>query len=229
MRDPWTEKLSEYVDGELAAGDAAALEAHLGSCTVCSDAVAELRAVVAAARTLTDTPPQNDLWAGIAAGIAAGAPERGVMPFRRGRAAVPQRLSFSMPQLAAAALVLMTLSGGAVWLLQRPAAPGIAGTIVHSAAPDAAARLVGSEPVTGDVAYDRDVVELEQLLAEHRDRLDPATIEVIERSMDSIDRAIEDARAALQADPANPHLHRQLDSTMRKKVALLRRATRGAS
>jgi hypothetical protein len=47
-----------------------------------------------------------------------------------------------------------------------------------------------------------DVVELERALEQNRAQLDPATVEVIERSLESIDRAIEDARAALAAIPA---------------------------
>jgi hypothetical protein len=77
-------------------------------------------------------------------------------------------------------------------------------------------------------SYDRDVAELERALEENRGSLDPATVEVIERSIEAIDAAILDARDALASDPGNPHLHRQLDSTMRKKLDVLRRATRGA-
>ncbi len=46
MNDRWTDRLSEYVDGELGVADAAALEAHLPSCGDCRATLEELRRVV---------------------------------------------------------------------------------------------------------------------------------------------------------------------------------------
>ena len=74
--------------------------------------------------------------------------------------------------------------------------------------------------------YNSDVAELEQALQQQRGQLDPQTVEVVERSLESIDQAIDDARTALSADPGNPYLHRQLDNNMQKKLDILRRATR---
>lgn len=47
MTDPWAGRLSDYLDGELNAGETSQLERHLQECTGCRQAVAELRAVVA--------------------------------------------------------------------------------------------------------------------------------------------------------------------------------------
>jgi len=58
--------LNEYVDGTLAARDRASVEAHLAECAGCRTAVAELRALVAAAAALPRTiEPGRDLWATI--------------------------------------------------------------------------------------------------------------------------------------------------------------------
>ena len=35
MNDHWTDRLSEYLDGDLTAGERTALEAHLAPCGVC--------------------------------------------------------------------------------------------------------------------------------------------------------------------------------------------------
>src|SRR3954471_20746068 len=69
MNDKWTNRLSEYVDGELDSAETAALEAHLETCGRCYATVGELRLVVARAKSLADTAPAKDLWAGIRAGM----------------------------------------------------------------------------------------------------------------------------------------------------------------
>ncbi|HEX2166530.1 MAG TPA: zf-HC2 domain-containing protein [Longimicrobiales bacterium] len=239
MHDPWLEKISDSIDGLLEPAGEQALQDHLAGCAECRTLQAELRDVVAAARSAADTPPSSDLWAGIAAGIREldpnampTAPDRlemlsPVAPLKPRRSpARARRFSFSAPQLAAAAVVLMTLSGAAVWFgaLARPDGSTVAtGTIIQSSGSGPrAVRPVGLTAASAD--YAEDVATLEQALEDNRAQLDPSTIEVIERSLESIDRAIEDARTALAADPGNPYLHRQLDNTMRKKIDVLQRA-----
>lgn len=59
-------KLNGYVDGTLAAGDRAEVEAHLVECTECRAVVAELRDLQSAARSLPQSiEPKRDLWTGI--------------------------------------------------------------------------------------------------------------------------------------------------------------------
>lgn len=250
MNDPWMDRLSEYLDHELPPQERAALDEHLAGCDVCRATLRELESVVAAAAAAQGSGPATDLWPGIAARIrqsqtrtaapadaaADAAAVEPVTSVARREIAPARRFSFTSPQLAAAAVLLMMLSGGSVWLLQRtaPTAPGVAttgaGTIVHSAGAPELVRLVDSaEDLDAAVAFDDDVAQLQRALDEHRGSLDPTTIEVVERSLESIDDAIADARSALAADPGNENLHRQLDSTMRKKVELLRRVTRGIS
>src|SRR3989475_4404358 len=124
-RDQWTDRLSEYLDGDLGIAERAALEAHVASCPACEAILAELRRVVARAQAIDDQPPATDLWPAIAQqiGVASGAEPHGVgsLGARRAR----RRLSFTVPQLAAAAAVLLLLgSGGAYLTLQRGTSPG---------------------------------------------------------------------------------------------------------
>lgn len=238
MHDPWIEKVSESIDGTLSAADERALQEHLAACTGCSRIAAELRNVVDAAHQAPALEPPHDLWPQIAARLgdqAAGHPTRAqiealaqVRPLDapdRARVRAPRRYSFSAPQLAAAAVVLVALSGAAVRVLSGPANDSAVatGTIIQSAGTPRSVQSVSATPAPAD--YEDDVAVLERALEENRARLDPATVAVIERSLESIDRAIEDARGALAADPNNPYLHRQLDNTMRKKIDVLRRAT----
>jgi tetratricopeptide (TPR) repeat protein len=134
-----------------------------------------------------------------------------------------RRFSFTLPQLVAASLALMVLSGGLVWVARsgdpRASLPPVV----------ALEESAGSEPVVpvtfADAQYDDAVADLEQALAKGRDRLDPETIRVIEGSLRSIDEAIEQSRKALKADPANVYLNNHFAASRYRKLALLRRAT----
>jgi anti-sigma factor RsiW len=239
MKDPWTDRLSEYIDGDLAADDVRGLNAHLAGCDTCGRLLEELRAVAAAARILPDRTPDRDLWTGIAAAIgapgAADTPVPGALPWRsaapRTDDAPPRRrFSFSMPQLAVAALLLMTVSAGTMWLVAGGAQrgggeSGVAGMVFQSAAAvPADVILVNTAPGASAPTDVDDVAGIEQALDAARSTLDPATVEVLERSIEAINTAIAQARAALEADPGNPHLQRQLESTMQRRQDVLRRA-----
>lgn len=226
--DRWTDRLSDYLDGELAPVERQELEAHLESCEDCSRALEELRAVVARARRLEDRPPESDLWPGIRDRIEPG--RAGVVDPGERRAGKRKRFVFTLPQLAAASIALMVVSGGAAWMM----ASGSGGT--EAPAPVATAsseRVLTSERGAGDpelVAnfaerkYGAAIADLEGVLTEHRDGLDPRTVQVIEENLQRIDRAVEEARRALADDPASDYLNAYLAATMRQKLELLRRA-----
>ncbi|MGH7580021.1 MAG: anti-sigma factor [Gemmatimonadales bacterium] len=207
MSDQWTDRLSEYLDGDLAESEQSALEAHLETCRPCADTVAGLRRVVMRARSLEDRPPTRDLWSGVAERIGAG-------PRRR-------RITFSVPQLLAAGIALAVLSGGGAWLLHPD--PATVATVQPAPAPSGAVRVatVGTATARG---YDAAVDDLEQVLAEGRGRLDTATVRVLEQNLAIIDRAIAQARRAVAADSANIYLNSHLAETMRRKIDLLRQA-----
>ena len=103
----------------------------------------------------------------------------------------------------------------------RPAGsnPGSASTGARSS--DAAVAAVGGY----DTNYDLAVAELERTLSLHRSELDTSTVRVVEQNLAIIDRAILQARRALEADPASPYLHQHLALQMKLKLELLRRTT----
>ena len=111
VHEEWTNQLSEYLDGELPADERDAVEAHLKSCASCAAVLNDLKRVVARASTVAPHPPQADLWAGIAGRIERDAAAR-VVPFAAREA---RRLVFTLPQLAAAAALLIAVSGGIAW------------------------------------------------------------------------------------------------------------------
>jgi hypothetical protein len=232
----WTDRLSEYLDGEMDATGAAALEMHLGTCDECRTTLEELRTVVTAAADLPDRLPSRNLFPGILERIGEG-DDAVVVPLHP-LARPARRFTFSVPQLAAAAAVVMSVTAGAVWFAKPDPqrAPVVAGEQAVSPAvsdpassPDdpaaTAAQFVSDTQASYQVAIDR----LERELAERRDELDPATIDVVERNLAIIDTAIAEARTALESDPSNAYLYRHFDNTLNMKVELLRRATRRAA
>jgi anti-sigma factor RsiW len=220
MHEEWTDRLSDYLDGELEAADEAAVEAHLRECPECNAVLNDLKRVVARAQALDVRPPERDLWPGVSARIDRLAP--------------PRRISFTLPQLAAAAAVLIAISGTlAVKLTERQGPPAVAqgpAPTPESAAsqqtPDAAAvDAPFVERVSlADAQYDAAVTDLEKALKNGRGRLDKATIDIVEHNLQIIDQAIAQARDALAADPANGYLSGHLVEARRRKLDLLRRA-----
>jgi anti-sigma factor RsiW len=218
MTDRWTDRLSEYLDHELEASDRKALEAHLGSCAECRTTLDELRRVVARAHELPDRPPTSDLWPAIRQQVGAGVVSLGARRARR-------RLSFSVPQLAAAAVVLALVSAGSAWLVTRS---GPTPQPVASQRQSTPVMLnVGITPLDARTAAS--VAALEDVLARNRGRLDTATVHVLEKNLGIIDRAIRDAQSALAADPANGYLNQHLARETRRKLELLRQAATLAS
>ena len=221
MSDRWMERLSEYLDGELPDGDRVALESHLATCSDCAAVLADLRRVVSSAQQLEHHAPRRDLWPGIAGRIGATPPapmEVVELASRRGRG---RRWSFSLPQLAAAAILLMTLSGGTVWLFRSPTlSPTVRATGPLGAGTPAAINASS----TASQSYATAVADLERVLATGRGQLDTTTVRVIEQNLAAIDHAIAEAQRALVADPANLYLNTHLAETMRRKLDLLRQA-----
>ena len=226
MADLWTDRLSEYLDGELNEADNAGLESHLESCMECRATLEQLRAVAFRAGNLGDRVPETDLWAGISSRIKAGGAD-GTDAIRMGRWALnKRRVSFSVPQLLAAGIALMFVSAGTVWLaLSGNEGPGARTVAEAPAQGESAALFAGFE----DPEYDAAVAELERILAAGRDRLDPAVVTVLERSLATVDKAISEARAALRTDPTNHYLSEHLSATMNQKVRLLRQGARLAT
>jgi hypothetical protein len=171
---------------------------------------------------LPDERPSRDLWAGIASRIEA-------QPATSAR-----RITFTLPQLAFAASLLIAVASGLTWMVAHP--PAAAGSATNNG-PVIQAYGVPDDQTVGqvvpanfaDAQYNAAVTDLEQILHDERERLDPRTVQVIERNLKAIDDAIQEARTALDNDPANPYLNSHLADARRRKLDLLRHATTLAS
>jgi anti-sigma factor RsiW len=225
MNEHVTDHLSAYMDDDLDAATRAAVERHLRVCAACAEELNELRQLVAYAGQVAshDAPPTRDLWPAIEARLTGSH----VAAFHARRERGRHVISFSVAQLAAAAVLLMALSGATAWFLRgnvvatpEPATTVIQAEVEPQAAPDAI------RPVNfADAQYDAAVTDLERALEERRNDLNPRTVEILERNLKLIDAAIAQARQALDEDPGNAYLNRHLVESRKRKLDLLRRAT----
>ncbi len=230
------DQLSDYLDGELDAGARADVDAHLAACAECRAVLTDLEALraSAAAQAQAVATPSTDLWPGIAARLAG---PREVAPPLRQVADMPapavawyrRRVSVGLPELALAASLAAAVGGTLLWQ-RAPGAPADPGAT--PAATPIVAQLdsldtddVRVTPVNfADAQFDAAVTDLERVLREQRERLDPRTVIVLERNLRVIDDAIAEARQALAADPANSLLNAHLAGARQRKLDLLRRA-----
>jgi anti-sigma factor RsiW len=219
MADIWTDRLSEYIDDDLTPEERLALEAHLTACRDCTETIADLRVVASRARALPGRPPATDLWPGIEPRLIAGAQRARALPFRGSN----RQFSFTLPQLVAAGLALMVMSGGGVWVLQHG---GRATSMPPVAATDPL-RNPAHVVSTGiaEQRYDEAIADLQQALEAGRAQLDPTTIAILESNLKAIDVAIEQSQTALARDTENVYLNNHLAAARQRKLALLRRAT----
>ena len=165
-----------------------------------------------------DEAPPKALWPGVAARL-----EPRTAPRRT-------HVSFTLPQQAMAASLLIAVASGITWLAARGPAPA-----------DTPPTVIAQSEFTGEVEggivnanfadaqFNAAVTDLEQILRNERERLDPRTVLVIERNLKTIDLAIQEARMALNDDPANAYLNSHLADARRRKLDLLRQATTLAS
>jgi anti-sigma factor RsiW len=222
----WTDKLSDYLDAELSDHDQRAVAAHVAACAECAHTLDQLRAVAERARQLTATEPSADLWKGVASRIASAESTGSV----RGAFGARRRFSFTWPELVAASLLLVLISG---WAALRLTTNHESRSASVESRPDDSRRAgAGLSPNGPDVVpasfddteYDAAVADLQRALKSGRGQLDPATVQIVEQNLAIIDQAVEDARRALAEDPSNADLSGYLLETRRRKLDLLRHA-----
>ncbi len=232
MTDRFTELLSDYLDHDLPRGELDAVERHLADCAECRDTLAALELVKTRAAALVDPPAPTDLWAGIAsrigsAGSTSASPGRRVPA--RGEGGVvhvhPDRWRFwTVPQWALAAAAFAVVALGLSWFVQNRMRPVLRSPDVVRQ-PGPATPGTPASPATFDAArIESEIGQIQQALTRGRDKLDPATVQVLEENLRIIRKATEDARLALEKDPGNRDLQEYFASSFQSKLDLVRRA-----
>jgi anti-sigma factor RsiW len=207
--------LSDLLDDALDAPARSTAEQHLASCDACASRVQRLRTVVAQAAALPRTmPTPAGEWESIRARIGSGGSAVIHAPWwtRRG-ALLAAGLALV---IASSGLTLLFVSGGRDVAMQ-PTSPAVTPAALTP-------RLAALEYEYATVTRD-----LERELAGRKHTLSPETIAAVERSLQTIEAAIAEARDALARDPGSETLARLLVAGHDQKVELLRHATRLAT
>lgn len=243
MMHPGDDLLQRYLDGDVPGLSRDRVSAHLAICPACERRRRALEELMLSLRALpASIAPPADLWTEVESRIRSGEESDGADASdtrgnRFGETAAdtrilrfPRRKRFpraAVAGLAAAAILLVGFALGRV--IPRPSAP-VAITPEVVSAPSTTPAPVSRSVTTvslldDDVAYDQSIAELHAILATMNDALLPETVAAIEENLRIIDTAIEEARAALAADPASDYLRRRISIHRQTKLDVLRAAT----
>jgi hypothetical protein len=211
--DPWRDRLSDYLDDELGADERRQLETHLEACRVCAGLLIELQAVVQRADGLRQPlEPASELWGGIQSRLQAR-PTTALT--------VPSQWRSIRPWLAAAAVLAMVCVAGISWLTHRNPAVPEPTSLTTSAQPQRPAVTTPGRPTSsGDREYHDTVANLRRVVSLELTH-DPRVLDVLDRNLAQLDRAIAEYEDALFESPGDERLKLRLVSSKQRKVDLL--------
>lgn len=207
---PVRDRLSDFLDGELASRDHERLQSHLDACSACREEYESLRSLTLEAGQLeAEMRPSRDLWPGIQARIS-------------------ERVTRQTPwwlQLAAAGIALAVVSVPlSVWWAGRhdnDISTPLQATAVVDESVATRAELARSED--GVLLARTDLVAA---IERHRDVVESDTLRIWEENMTILDQAIGELRAALDEDPQNLRLRMLLASRYQQERKLLQKVSR---
>lgn len=208
----WSDRLSEYLDGDLSPAERTACATHLESCPSCHATLRGISEVRLAVIGLPGVAPSADLWPGISKRL-----DQGASPLLPIDSTGPRRMVVSVRRLAAAAVLVAVASGSLVWFALRPGSSG--GDSPADSAPGPVIALAALDASVSPI-----IAELERLLRERAPSLDPAVLTSIEADLGTINQSLANIRSALAENPSNGSLNRQLARLLRAKVDRLRDA-----
>ena len=208
--------LDDLVDGQLTVGERRQVEDHLAACEACREQLAALERLLEQVEALPrSVSPEADLWPPLAERLTA-------RPRRPAAGGWPIWL-----RQAAAAVVFMTL-GAMLSQLLAPSWRGAGGEAGSAQVAEMATPASGAEFALAETDLLRAKEALWAAVYSSDANASAETREVVERNLAVIAAAIQELRAALEADPGNPQLEDLLLAKHRSEIGLLRRLTRSA-
>jgi anti-sigma factor RsiW len=211
--------LSAFVDGDLTAGEAQAVRAHGAACPRCAALIAELAALVAAARGLDRPEPPPTLWSAVEGTLA-----RQDRIDRRDRIDRPWWLSlrlFGGGALAGAAAVSIVALGLSSWRAHRAAAFVATPAAVAVAATDPLLAEAETEFARAAAAYESSIEKLRGLLAREEPRWSAEERALYAERLVQLDEAIARSQDLARRSPADSTGNEQLFAAYQQKISFL--------
>ena len=214
--------LSELADGAIARDARARVEAHLETCADCRALFTDLKRVKAAARALPKMAAPESVWQNVRAGLDAEPGSRAASRTAKVLGFAPRRRTV-LTGLAAAAVLALAVTAGVFFTTRSTteAPPATAGTAAHENAP-ATVQSIESEIDAAAAHYQKAIAGLEAVAKEGQATLDPELADVLQKNIGVTDRAIDESRAAVRAQPTSEAAQASLFEALQRKVSLLR-------
>jgi anti-sigma factor RsiW len=206
--------LDDLVDGTLTHDAETSVWSHLERCPRCRQEAEDLRRLVEQARQLhaadPEPVPRRDLWPNIEQRLTPSGQRRPVL-------------------LVAAAAVVAAAMGALIAMLalrQLPEGP----TLAQQTAPTSTAVVAASRTAPSLAHVDQQFrtvrSELIAVIDSRREQLPAETVAMIDDNLEIIDAALQQIRAALDADPSNTELRHLFVATYRKEIDFLQKMAR---
>jgi anti-sigma factor RsiW len=209
--------LDDFVDGALSEDARRQVVRHLESCRECRTSDARMRALLAQVRALPrEVQPPRDPWTDITRRIMAG---KVVEADFAGRG----RRWYLLGAAAVAAAVLIAGIGIVTAVLVRGERASRLATAHRAGATAVTPASLGLEQAQATYAAAR--VQLLAAFEARKGALSPKTLEVVEKNVRIIDRAVAEMQAALARDPANREIPELLVAAYQQEIDLLQRVT----
>jgi hypothetical protein len=209
------DELGDLVDGSLSAPDAQRAARHLDGCERCRSEMSRLRGVIAAAAALPKTvEPPPELWRTIREDLEA----RKVAHLHVPRPVPAWRWNPARAWLIAASIVVVTTTV----LLARSSARKPMNVGSGLGPPASTVERI-------ELRYMPTLTQLSASLRERSASVPRKTIATVNQSLEIVDSAIAETRAALIQDPENRGIAELLSANYQRKMDLLKRASELAS
>lgn len=213
----YREWVQELVDGTLAPARRAEIQRHLADCEACRAFADDLERIHALAESLPRHAPPDGVWLQIAGRLRHEGRVQTPAPAGRSRQG-------HLALLAIAAGLILTVGASLMILLpllrggdERPAQQATAG---NAGASDTV-QSVEAEFRLAEQHLQNGIAKLEEAARVGEDAIDPRTVATLRKSLDVIDQAIAESRAALRSEPQSVVARDSLFDALRRKVVLL--------
>jgi hypothetical protein len=213
--------IQELVDGTLGPSRTAELQQHVAQCAACRALASDLQQIRSLAASLDHPAPPVGVWLQIAGRLRQEG--RGQTPpvVQRGRQRQYALLALAAGLIAAIGASLLLFAprfrGGQQNAPQSASGSPEAG----SPAADDTVQSVESEFRLAEQHLQSGIAKLEEAARLDESAVDPRTVATLKKSLEVIDQAIAESRAALKSEPQSTIARTSLFDALRRKVVLL--------